>query len=523
MRVVKALAAIATLIALVVVAVGCGGAGSPKTGTTLNLSFSFDQGTLDPDVFYGSEGLQVTNSCYEGLLRYKDNNTEIESALAKDYEVSTDGLTYTFHLQPNVTFVDGSPLTSKVIKFDVERRRAIDQGPAYMVADVERVDTPDPLTVVMHLRRPVDPFLHFLASPYGLKAISEKAIKAHEEGDDWGQKWLADHCEGTGPYELSNVVRNQTYTMTAYEDYWGQDPYYTTVNILQIPSFTTQQLKLRSGELDLMTHGMTPNQIDQFRSDSNFQVITLPAIAFLQIWMNPHNPPLDDIQVRKAVEMAVDRQKLLDQVYGDSAKLTNSIDWAGTLPTKYGGKYTVPYDPEKAKQIVAKLPEGERKIDFVYKTDDTTNGQVAGLIAAQLRDVGFDAKSHGVVQDTFFSYAAEPISKRPNMLLDNGNPDDASPPSGPLLTWVSDPDQGFGYFKPYDPEADRVLYRAIHTTPHKKALQLYGKALDMYKDINMFIPGGNLLTTVVARQGITGYASIRQGAWLLDIPTLHAD
>src|SRR4051812_44774628 len=97
-----AVAGLATAVA------GCGGGSHHGASSTLHLALSFDPGTLDPDVFYGSEGLNITNSCYEGLLRYKDNSTEIEKALAEDYNVSADGLTYTFKLRPNVTFVDGS-------------------------------------------------------------------------------------------------------------------------------------------------------------------------------------------------------------------------------------------------------------------------------------------------------------------------------------------------------------------------------------------------------------------------------
>src|SRR5256885_10322625 len=172
----RTLASCGLICVIAAIVTGCGGTSAPTH--TLRIAFGFDQGTLDPDVFYGTEGLHVTTSCYEGLVRYVDNSTAIKPGLASRYSISRDGKTYTFHLRPHVTFVDGSPLTSSVVKFDIARRKAVDAGPAYMVANVVRVDTPDPLTLVMHLNQPVAPFLHYLASPYGLKAISEKAIEA---------------------------------------------------------------------------------------------------------------------------------------------------------------------------------------------------------------------------------------------------------------------------------------------------------------------------------------------------------
>jgi peptide/nickel transport system substrate-binding protein len=519
----RALAITAALAGLPAVVAGCGGgAGHPGSGSaTLHLAFSFDQGTLDPDIFYGSEGLNITNSCYEGLLRYKDNSTQIEPGLADRYHISSDGLTYTFNLRPNVTFVDGSPLTSKVLKYDFARRTAINAGPAYMLADVKRVDTPDPLTLVVHMDKPVDPFLHFLASPYGPKAISQTATTAHQQGHDWGQKWLASHCAGTGPYLLTNVINNQSYTMKAYDHYWGKKPGYPTVEFTQIPNFTTQVLELRSGQLDLLIHGVPTQQVTAFKNDSRFTVTRLPALAMLQFWINLHREPFTDIKVRRAVAMALDRQKLLETVYGDGATLFNSVDYPGTLPAKYGGVYSIPYDPQAAKEIVSKLPPAKRKIDINYQTDDSRNAQLAGLEAADLRAVGFDASTNGMVADGIYSVNKAPANRRPFILINPGGPDDASATSGPLLTWITDPKQGFGYYKPYDPEADRLLYQGMATPNHEKAMKLYGAAMDRYRDLDTFVPLGNLLITVVARKGIAGIASERQGGWLLDIAALH--
>ena len=123
----------------------------------------------DPDIFYETEGNQVTMSTYEGLVRYQQDppSNEIEPLLATKWEKSPDGLKYTFTLRPDVKFFDGTEFNSEALKTSFERRTAVDQGPAYMLAEVASYETPDPLTFVVNLKRPVSAFMDYLAAPYG--------------------------------------------------------------------------------------------------------------------------------------------------------------------------------------------------------------------------------------------------------------------------------------------------------------------------------------------------------------------
>ena len=265
-------------MALIVLVGACSGT-SANTGSagssagngashTLKTAFSFDQGALDPDIFYDAEGLSITLSVYQGLLQYANNSTAtIVPALATSWNESGNGLTYTFHLRPHVLFHDGTPMTSTSWKFDFQRRAGVNGGPAYMVAAVKSMGTPNPLTFVVHLKKPVSAFLNYMASPYSPKAISPTAIMAHKTTKaPWAQAWLASHDAGTGPYTLSSVIPDQTYVLTAYPKYWGPKPYYTTVDISQIPSFSTQELELKSGTLNVMLHGVLPADLSGFQT-----------------------------------------------------------------------------------------------------------------------------------------------------------------------------------------------------------------------------------------------------------------
>ena len=455
-----------------------GGGGSAGHGTTLQTAFSFDPGSLDPDIFYGNEGLEVTTSCYDGLLQYQNNTTKIIPDLATSYSVTDGGKTYTFHLRPGVKFSDGTPMNSAAIKFDIQRRAAVNGGPAYMVAPITSIGTPSSTTLVLHLKTPENPFPSWLASPYGLKAISPTAIKQHSlSKKDDGQKWLATHCAGTGPYTLTDVTAGQRYVLAANPNYWGSKPDFTKVDITVIPNFSTQELELKSGALDVMTHGISSTDLPAFENNSSFQVVRLPGISAMNLWINLHSPNLLNPTARKAIGLALDRQHLVQQVYSDNATVYNSFFAPDTLPDKYG--YKVPYDAAQAKSIVSKLPASQRSLTLVYTTDDATNQQLAGLMGQELGAAGFKVVLRGVPETEVFNYGTDPESKRPDMLVLPQNPDDASPSSFPQLQWVSTPGAG-GFFTPFDPAADKVLESAQQSSNDATATSLYGKAALMY-------------------------------------------
>ena len=150
---------------------GCGeestSGGSDGGDQTLRTAFSADPSPLDPDSYYEAEGLAITTSVYEGLLQYKPDSDELEGELAETWDVSEDGLTYTFELRDDVKFSDGTPFNSEAAKASLERRADLAAGPSYMVEPIKSISTPSDTELIVELKRPVAPFLDYLASPYG--------------------------------------------------------------------------------------------------------------------------------------------------------------------------------------------------------------------------------------------------------------------------------------------------------------------------------------------------------------------
>jgi peptide/nickel transport system substrate-binding protein len=505
----------APLVAATVI-VGCGTSSAVSNQShVLRTAFSFDQGPLDPDIFYDAEGLSITLQAYEGLVRYKNDSTPtIEPWLASSYEESADGLTYTFHLRGGVLFHDGTTMDSSTWKYDFQRRTAVNGGPAYMVANVKSMDTPDPQTFVVHLSQPVSAFLHYMASPYGPKAISPTALKANTVKNDSGQAWLASHDAGTGPYMLTNVVPATTYEMKAFDKYWGEKPWYTTVDITQIPSFTTQQLELRSGTLDVLMHGVITSALPSFKNDSKFQVQEITSIVRLNLWINPHLPPFTDQNVRLAVAQAVDRKSIIPTVFGDTSTVANSMFTIGALPSGKG-VFDPQLDPSVLKGLVGSL--STKKVDLAYTTDDPLNAQVAELVQTQLSAAGLDVTTRGVTEQTTFAWPTNPQG-RANMLILPANPDDADASAWATLFYAEN--GGLSYFAPHNPDADGLVNKGLAAVDPAAVVSAYTQAADAYKQSGDFIPLADEKEVAVARAGICGWFHDFSTLWTVRIQYL---
>ena len=510
----KAAIAAAVMLGAAMSIAACGGDSDSDGDTTLTVPLSFNPGALDPDVFYGNEGLLITTSCYDGLLKYENNTTDIVPSLAEDYEVSEDGLTYTFNLVPDAKFSDGSDFTAEDVIYSIERREAVDAGPAYMVEPIEEMTAVDDQTLELNLDRPINPFLDWLASPYGLKMVNQDVIEENEKGNDWGQEYLADHCAGTGPYDMTSANPGQRYELEANPNYWGEEPDFTTVELPVIPSFPTQVLQLREGDLDMMTHGLNKADVASFEEDAGFTVEQLPAISAINLWINPNKPNLQDSEVRRAIGLALDRETLVEEVYGDTARVYNDVFAPETLPPEH--EFDVPYDLDEARAIMEDVPESEREITLQFTSDDATNQQIAGLISQQLNEAGFQIDQRGLPETEVFNFTEAPDSQRPDMIVLPQNPDDSSPSSFPQLQWLNDS----AFFPPFDPETDKILFKAIETVDDEEALELYGEAADGYRELNVFVPIANTDAVIVARDGIGDIGVERQGLWTVDLAAL---
>ena len=489
---------------------------------TLNMAFNFDMQVPDPDIFYQADGLNVTQGAYEGLLRYKPNAEppEIEPALAESYKVSDDGLTYTFQLRQGVKFHDGTDFNAQAMIDSFARRAAVNAGPAYMVSYIDKSEAPDPRTLVIHLKEPNNAFLDLLASPYGPKAVSPAAVKEHAEGDDQAQKWLSTHSAGTGPYQIASFNPG-SYELAAFDDYWGTGPFvpacFQKVDIKVIPDFTTQALRLESGELDIMTHGIAKNDLPRFKS-KDFAIFRTFGTNFVEMHLNTNEGPFSDPAVRAAVPAALDRESIVEEVWGDGARVATHMFPAGGLPDDVG-TYKIDHDPSKLKDAVQAGNWSGSTVDLAYTTDDPVNAQLAGLIAAQLTDAGLKTTTRGVTQPETFDYPSKP-GIRPDALVLPATPDGVNP-----WAWASlffEPTGGLSYFTPSVCAAgDEAINAALTKVDPQQAQQGYATAAKAYQDCGAFVPIADVAETIVGRPGMTGFEHESDSLWALRLASLR--
>jgi peptide/nickel transport system substrate-binding protein len=504
---------LAMVAALGLLAVACGGSSDSKADSSsssataasgskaLNIAFTADMQVPDPDIFYELEGNQVVTSVYEGLVAYKPNSTEIEGALADSWTVSPDGLTYTFKLKPDVKFQDGTPMDSTAWAESFKRRTDVNSAPAYMLADVASTATPDPQTFVVTLKQPVSPFLDYMAAPYGPKAVSPTVLKA-QGGTDFAQSYLKDHSAGTGPYYISKFEPGTGYELTRNDNYWGGKPYFEKVNIAIIPEMSTQRLKLEGGELDMIIHGLPVADVDSFKKNADFTVNEFPVLLKTALAANPNKGPFADQDLRLALQSAIDKPKLVKEIYKGQAKPSTQIYPAGMMAD---GKAMDPdtVDTQKLKDAVAKLPADKRKVDFAYSEDEGgTIPRLAETVQTTLAAAGLEVTVRAMPIAEVFDLVNNKDTA-PDLLLWTMNPDAAHPD-----TWIRifmSTAGALNYLQCSVPEADTQMDEGLKSTDPAQVTDLYGQAGDTVVASGCYTTLADNQEIVVARKGITGF------------------
>jgi peptide/nickel transport system substrate-binding protein len=477
---------------------GTASSGGGKPSDTLRLAFNADMQVPDPDIFYEIEGNAVLTSVYEGLVRYKPDSTEIEPWLAQKHTVSRDGLTYTFTLRTGVKFHDGTPLDSAAAKASFQRRLNVNSAPAYMLADVAKMATPDPQTFVVTLGRPVSAFLDYLAAPYGPKMVSPTEVAAHA-GTDFAQSWLKTHDAGTGPFTIAQFQTGKQYALSRFADYWGTKASFNKVLISIVPDISTQRLQLQGGQLDMIQHGLSTTDIQSFRSNPQFGVQQFPSLFKSFIFLNPKKGVFTNQVVRAAVRAALDRRQLVGEVYGDRATPSTQVYPAGELPVADASTVT-PVDPAKLKSLVATLPN--KKIDFAYVTDDTSNQRMAELVQTKLAAAGLDVTVRGIPMAQAFDLPNQP-GQAPDAVLATLNPDAVHPDTYARIFMSTK--GSLNWLGCSVPAADTALDQGLHATDPAVMRADYARAGALLAQSACWLDLADVKETVVARKTLKGF------------------
>lgn len=341
---------------------------------TINIGSLYEPQNLDNTAGAGQGINEAFNgNVYEALFRLDDDGS-VQPALSKEFTASEDGLTYTFKLQPGVTFHSGAPLTSKDVKFSIERVAAPESKSSRKnsLKTIAGIETPDDETVVIKLSS------RSISLPYNLSYV----WIVNDEATDLQAKE-----DGTGPYALEDWRRGSSLAIKRFDKYWGEKPKNGEVVFQYFTEATALNNALLTGSVDVITSVQSPDSLAQFKDNPDFTVSEGKSTTKLLLAYNDRVAPFDNVKVRKALARAIDDQKLLKAVWGDYGTLIGSFvpptdPWYVDL-TKVDA-----YNPESAKELLkeAGYPDG-----FTF-TIDTPNYDphpiAAQFIQSELAKVG---------------------------------------------------------------------------------------------------------------------------------------
>jgi peptide/nickel transport system substrate-binding protein len=448
---------------------GCSGSesggGAPNAAPTdkvLHLSFLQDPGQPpDPDIYYAGQGLLLTTNIYEGLLQYKadTDRAELEPLLATEWKASPDNKVFTLKLRQGVKFHDGTPFTSAAVKASFDRRAAVNQGPAYMVTDVESVTTQGDYDVTITLKAPNSAFLDYLACPYGPRMLSPEGLKKNA-GSDNAQTYLTNHDLGTGPYTLTAAEVGSKYELAAFADYWGAKPYFEKVEMPVITDVSAQQLQFNNGQIAAIMHDLPSSAVGQYLNETKYAHYSLPTMMSNYLYINPRKGMMTDAKNRNAVMQAVDVDELVKQTYFGRGEKADQIYPSNMMPPEFG-KQSVPHDPSVLTAVAAGLPPDQKSVTIGYDSSNPDNQLISNLLQTQLAAAGLNAKVQAYPTSEIYGWIGSDAQSAPEIMAYLGWPDAPSPYTWGHISW--DGDGGLNFFGCSAPPVAAALAKGLPT------------------------------------------------------------
>lgn len=247
---------------------------SNATGSDkLVVAIPADVTSLDPAITMDNTTWKIIYNVYERLVDYDGATTNIKPGVAEKWDVSEDGLTWTFNLEDGHKFSDGTPVDAEAVKASFERSLKINAGPASVFTMISEITVEDPLTVKFILSDPFPPFLSTLAANYG-NIVNPKALEYDENGD-LGQNYLASATMGSGPYRLTGWKQGESLTLEVNEHSKVQ-PNFKNVVFRIIGDPSVQRMQLEKGEIDI-AEGIPVDQIQTLEKAENVKILQEPS------------------------------------------------------------------------------------------------------------------------------------------------------------------------------------------------------------------------------------------------------
>ena len=310
-----AVAAAGVITSLSLALAGCSGTSAPPAGATggdLVVGVTSDPDTLFPWKATQFQAVNVLQNIYGTLTEY-DEDLNVVPGLAESWEASEDGLTVTFQLRSGVVFNDGSDFDSEDVKFTLESIMAEETAAvaAASLASVEQVEAPDPQTVELTLSSPD------AALPSNLASVNMAILSSDDT-----EEALNTTPNGTGPYRFDDRVASQSITLTKNEQYWGDEPSLDSVEFRVIPDESSIVSAMQAGNVHM---AVFDDPLVAETAEATLNVAKTPQLSYHTLQLNAQRGDLTDVNVRLAIQCAIDRQEVLDTAAFGEGEVTGPI------------------------------------------------------------------------------------------------------------------------------------------------------------------------------------------------------
>ncbi|WKA55074.1 ABC transporter substrate-binding protein [Planococcus shixiaomingii] len=462
-----------------------------KQGGTLVYGRGADAVSLDPINVTDGESIRVTHNIFETLLEY-DENLELQPKLATEYSSSEDGLTWNFKLREGVKFHDGADFNAEAVVFNFERW--MDPENPYHKGDfpyypflyggfkgdenhlIEHVKATGEHELEIKLKRKTAPFLSYLAiSMFGI--ASPAAIEQYE-GD------VNEHPVGTGPFMFEEWNRNSTITLAKNPDYWIEErPYLDKVIFQVIPENAARLNALQTGEIDVLD-GMNATDTNVVEETQGLELLKRPSFNIGYMAFNTEKKPFDDPKVRQAINMAINKEEIVNAFYNGLAETATSP----LPPSLWGYDDTLDpyeYNVEEAKKLLA-----EAGYENGFETELYTMSnprpympepvKIAEAIQSDLAEVGITAE---IISSEWATYLDDTKQGKHSMAMYGwtgvmADPDNFLYPNL-SKTNTEKPAQNIAFYK--SDEFTSLITEARETIDQDKRIELYKQAQQLFQ------------------------------------------
>lgn len=411
-----------TLMTLIVALCSCGpkktetaaeDESKPQYGGTFTYAKNGAAITLDPAQTKETESTVICDNVFEGLVQQRAGKIAIDPCLAKSWEISQNGVTYTFHLRTGISFHDGTPFNAEAVIITFERQ-SNPKHPFNRNGDfdfwksfdmdriVSAVKALNDSTVEIRLTAPDATFLNLLsmnfmsiASPAGLKKYGDK---------------FARNPVGTGAFKFVSWDGDNTVITVANENYWNGKPFLDTLIFKPVPDAKLRWQQLKSGAVTMMS---VPDQSDitEIQNTTGVKYSQQPGINIAYLAMNMAKKPFDNLKVRQAIVYAINRDKIVKEVYAQLGRPAKNPIPPNLLGYNEEIHFT-PYDPAKAKQLLAEAGLAKGFKCALWTLPVTREYMPDGKLTAELMQA--DLKAVGIETNIIIYSFQEYLERRGN-------------------------------------------------------------------------------------------------------------